>query len=45
MATLSIIGAEAKIIVLKAITVFPMDHPVNRDNQAYVDEISKRAKG
>jgi TRAP-type C4-dicarboxylate transport system substrate-binding protein len=38
-------GAEAKTIALKAITVFPMDHPVNRDNQAYINEINKRAKG
>jgi hypothetical protein len=43
LATLST-GAEAKTIVLKAITVFPMDHPINRDNQAYINEINKRAK-
>jgi len=44
MATLTS-GGEAKPIVIKAITVFPMDHPVNKDNQPYVDEINKRAKG
>jgi hypothetical protein len=43
-ATLST-GAQANTIVLKAITVFPVDHPVNRDNQAYVDEINKWVKG
>lgn len=40
-----ITGANAKTIVLKAITVFPMDHPINKYNKPYIDEINKRAKG
>ena len=35
----------AKPIIVKAVTVFATDHPINKFNQPYVDEINERAKG